>query len=206
MAPTGIRPKFRQKYGLIPYGLQSGGKLITPRDANSFHTYRCPECKGRISVKKSKFKKPHFSHHQMKDQKCLLYNSSVTLAKWVLRYVFQQWIAGDLTPIEIRFLCQYHLIPQNQIGSIKWNQRYRGHLSHLSLHDHNGKALLYIEIRDEARKPHLQFPHWLEVSTEDVLSNPYSLESLNPDMDPPSFFKYEQLDLFSYQHHSPKLF
>lgn len=133
----------------------------------------------------------------MKDRKCLLYNSSVTLAKWVLRYVFQQWLKEETTtPIQISFLCRSpDPIPSSQICNIKWNQRYRGHLSHLSLHDHTGKALLYIEIRNEARKSHLKFPHWLEVSAESILSNPYSLESLNPDMDPPSFLKYEQLKL-----------
>jgi hypothetical protein len=39
---------------------------------------------------------------------------------------------------------------------------------------------LHIEIRDKPRIRHIKHPSWLEVSAEEVLSNPYLLSSLNP--------------------------
>jgi hypothetical protein len=195
---SGIPAKFRQLYGLVPCGLSPDGKtLIAPRDADSFQKYRCPECREPLKLRKSNRRKTHFSHHHMKDSECLLYHSQVTLAKWVLRHVFQQWFAQkNTTPIQISFFFQPpHPIPLNPVYQIKWDQRFRDHTSHLSLHDEDGKALLYIGIIDEAQSPRLPSSRWLEVSAENVLSDPYLLESLNSSMAPPPFLKYEQLKL-----------
>lgn len=102
----------------------------------------------------------------------------------------------NTTPIQISFFFQPpHPIPLNPVYQIKWDQRFRDRTSHLSLHDEDGKALLYIGIIDEAQSPRLPSSRWLEVSAENVLSDPYLLESLNSSMAPPPFLKYEQLKL-----------
>ncbi|MBA4544641.1 hypothetical protein H1164_17580 [Thermoactinomyces daqus] len=204
MVQTKIRPKYRRQYGVIPYGLSSTGKIILPKEANPQEPYQCPECKGKLILRLSKLKKPYFSHYPGEKRKCKLNYSSIALAKHVLRFVLDQWMRGKGDPVEVQLFCgERHEIPRDEINEIKLNQRIRFHqkrryLSHLSLLDRYGQSILHIELREKSRVHHVKHPSWLEVASEEILSNPYLLSSLNPYMNTPYFLNPapQQLSLF----------
>lgn len=197
-----IRAKYRRQYRAIPYSFSSTGKIVLPKEAVPHKTYHCPECKGKLSLRMSRLKNPYFSHTPGKKRICHLNRSSVTLAKHVLRLALEQWINGKGHPVEVQlFFGKPHELPQDQINEMKLDQRIhfhqkRGYHSHITLLDHYGQTLLNIEIRDTNRKRHIKHPSWLEVSAEEILSNPYLLSSLNPHMTTPYFLQPRQLNLF----------
>jgi ssDNA-binding Zn-finger/Zn-ribbon topoisomerase 1 len=181
-----IRSKYRKKYPMIPYGLGPDGKMVLPQEAEPGKLHHCPECKKRLVLRTSKLKKPFFAH--LRDSRCKLSKSSVALAKHVLHLVFIQWMKGAGDPVEVQPFCNERIeLKRNEIHHIKTNHRIRINqrtlVSHLSLLDRYGLPILHIEIRDRPRLQHIKHPSWLEVSAEEILSNPYLLSPLNPDTD-----------------------
>lgn len=199
-----IRAKYRRQYGAIPYGFSSTGKIVLPKEAVRHKIYHCPECKGKIILRMSRLKKPYFSHTPGKKRICKLNRSSVTLAKHVLRLALEQWINGKGNPVEVQlFIGERHELPLNQITEMKLDQRIhfyqkRGYHSHITFLDRYGQTILNIELREANRKRHVKHPSWLEVSAEEILSNPCLLSSLNPHMNTPYFLQpvQQQLNLF----------
>lgn len=195
-----IRSKYRKKYGLIPYALDPDGNMILPENAKVGQPYHCPECKGKLYVCTSKLNNPYFAHYYSRKDLCGLNESSIALAKHILRITMNEWLNGNGDPIEVHMFCgQRHQLPQKEIHTIHVNHRIRigkkSYLAHLSLIDQYGHPILNIEIRDTARIRHIKHPSWLEVSAEEILSNPYLLSSLNPHMSIPYFSEPVQLEL-----------
>lgn len=180
-----IRSKYRKKYPMIPYALGPNEGIVLPQDADPSGPYHCPECKKRLVLRTSKLKKPFFAH--LRDSRCKLTKSSVALAKHVLHLVFIQWMKGAGDPVQLQPFCNERTELPNEIHQIKVNHRIRIQsrvlVSHLSLLDQYGLPILHIEIRDKPRIRHIKHPSWLEVSAEEILSNPYLLSPLNPDTD-----------------------
>jgi hypothetical protein len=181
-----IRSKYRKRYRMIPYALGLNGKIVLPQEAHPGELHRCPECKGKLILRTSKLKKPYFAHSRK--GKCKLNTSPVALAKHVLQITLREWMKGVGDPIEIQAFCDSRFeLPRHEIHQIKTNHRIRINqrtlLSHLSLLDRYGLPILHIELRDRPRKRHIKHPSWLEVSVEEVLSNPYLLSPLNPNRD-----------------------
>ncbi|TCW41604.1 competence protein CoiA-like protein [Laceyella sacchari] len=182
-----IRSKYRQRYRMIPYGLGPNGEIVTPQEAQPGKSHHCPECKKRLVLRTSKLKNPFFAHLR-KDKKCKLTKSPVVLAKHVLLVTLREWMKGAGDPVQLQPFCNERTeLPRNEIHQIKVNHRIRINqrslVSHLSLLDRYGLPILHIEIRDRPRPQHIKHPSWLEVSAEEILSNPYLLSPLNPDTD-----------------------
>lgn len=207
MKQTKIRAKYRRQYGAIPYGFGSTGKIVLPKEAVRHKTYHCPECKRQLVLRMSRIKNPYFSHVPEKKRICKLNSSPVTLAKHVLRLALEQWINGKGHPVEVQlFIGKRHELPQDQITEIKLDQRIhlhqkRGYHSHITLLDRYGQTILNIELRVANRKRHIKHPSWLEVSAEEILTNPFLLSPLNPHMNTPYFLQPVQLNLFSSNTH-----
>jgi ssDNA-binding Zn-finger/Zn-ribbon topoisomerase 1 len=203
-----IRAKHRKRYKLVPCALAPDGQVISPEEAVRGNLHRCPECNNALSLRLSKLQNPYFAHTTK--AKCKLEHSSVVLAKHVLHWVLTRWIKGNGDPVEVQPFCEKRYeLPREEIHQIKLNHSIRIYPkrtlhSHLSLLDRHGYPILHIEIRDKPRIRHIKHPSWLEVSAEEVLSNPYLLSSLNPHMNFSTSMP-TQLNLFDFAPPYPSL-
>lgn len=195
----GIRSKYRQKYGAVPYALDLDGKVVPPHEAASGKYYRCPSCKREVVLRHSKKRRTHFAH--LHKRRCKLDESSIVLAKHVLQLVFDQWLKGKGDPIEVLTFCEMRYeIPRGEINEVKVDHKVRGHKkrnlwAHISLFDRYSLPVMNIKIVEDSPSRHIRHPSWLEVSAEEILANPYLLSSLNPHMTVPPFLDPVQLQL-----------
>jgi hypothetical protein len=197
----GIRSKYRQKYGAVPYALDLDGNPVGPREAQAGRFYRCPCCRKEVSLRQPKKRRHHFAH--LYKGRCKL-DSPVMLAKHVLYFTIYQWLRGKGDPVEVMTFCEqrYEML-RLEIESlrmdhkIKRNNKRRLH-THLSILDRYKIPLLNIKIHADSPTRFIKHPGWLDVSAEEVLANPYLLSPLNPYMAIPPFLNpvQQQLSLF----------
>ncbi|MBA4493226.1 competence protein CoiA family protein [Paenactinomyces guangxiensis] len=181
-----IRPKYRKKYGLIPYALNQLEQAVMPNAANHRESYRCPECKRPVMLRTSKLKRKFFAHRVKRY--CKLERSSSVLAKHVLRLTFEQWLKGKGDPIEVSHFCQSRQsIPREEIAYVKINSSMSSPLAAADLVLFDNFDVPFRAFSFDHRNRSVSPIAVMELSSEEVLSNPYLLSPLYPNSQTPPF-------------------
>ncbi|SFJ18534.1 competence protein CoiA family protein [Thermoflavimicrobium dichotomicum] len=187
-----IKSKFRAKYKTVPYALDSKNRMIPPEKASKHESYRCPQCKKTVIVRKSKLKNIYFAHYRRGN--CSIDRSAPTLAKHILYQKLQEWLSGKGPPIEVKFfLDRRYVIPPQEIGTIKLDHQVlissaKSITAHLALFDNWNQLLVGIEFRPKKRAKSINQYPWLEIDPEECLENPYLLASLSTQKEELPFF------------------
>jgi len=170
---------------LIPYTISEDGSLVGVADAQSGHSYECPECHSPLSVRKGTRRKhfAHLPHHAS----CRFEGESAlhSAAKHAIYFACTTWIAGEGEAPLIYRRCvacgveRWQELP-DRVREVRLEERIDRSdgavIADLALVDSDGAALAVVEILhthevDERKEVRLKGLPWIELRAKDVLDD-----------------------------------
>lgn len=174
---------------LIPYALDSAGCRIVPCDAERGREYRCPECEGRLILRKGEIKTTHFAHHRAPESCRFLSEGWLHVAaKHAIFHAVSQWLEGRDDAPEILRSCEtchekrWQSLPDTISRAEIEGRLSSGRVADVLLSGDVGPAAV-IEIRDthavdEAKQTDLGKTAWGEINAAQALRSPTHWEPI----------------------------
>ena len=159
----------------VPLGVDPGGRLVTPEDAEKGTTYCCPGCGSRLVLRKGQKKRPHYAHKATTE--CSGESAMHSAAKLLIASLISE---GDVPVLDLRcWSCrQTFSVPFPRDRELRPSVEHLvdgGRIVDVALLDGEEVALAVEVLMTSAvtkeKAADLTMP-WIELEAEAILENP----------------------------------